>query len=169
MSNPETDDVITELYASPTRRVLGVGMLLVLGGLLVYTGLAHPPAVLGWQVFLLGMGALSLWIAERMRQATTRGVQLTEAGLRGSDGEVIATMEDIHSVDRSIFVFKPSNGFVVRLKTSARARWMPGLWWRMGKRIGIGGVTPGGAGKIMADMLGAMLLKRDNGEDGLFK
>lgn len=166
MSDPNTDDVITELWASPTRRFLGVAMLVVLGGLLIYVALAHPPAGLGWRVFLLGMGALFLWGAERMRQATMRGVQLTETGLRGTDGEVIAAMDDIHSVDRSIFVFKPSNGFVVRLKTSAPTRWMPGLWWRMGKRIGIGGVTPGGGGKIMADMLGAMLLQREKGEDG---
>ncbi|MEM6587093.1 MAG: hypothetical protein AAF641_01495 [Pseudomonadota bacterium] len=161
-----SDDVITELYASPSRRYLGVGMLLILGGLLVYTGLAHPPAVLGWQAFLLGMGAACLWVAEKMRQATAHGVELTEAGLRSSDGEIIAAMDDIASVDRSIFVFKPSNGFVVRLKRSTPSRWMPGLWWRMGKRIGIGGVTPGGAGKIMADMLGAMLLQREKGEDG---
>ncbi|MEL7255363.1 MAG: hypothetical protein AAGL23_14390 [Pseudomonadota bacterium] len=161
-----SDEVITELYASPARRILGVGMLLVLGGLLLYTGLAFPPAHPGWQVFLLGMGALCVWVAERMRQATAHGVQLTEDGLRSSDGEVIAAMDDIDSVDRSIFVFKPSNGFVVRLKRSPGARWMPGLWWRMGKRIGIGGVTPGGAGKIMADMLGAMLLQRDHEGDG---
>lgn len=160
-----SDEVITELYASPTRRFLGVGMLLLLGGLLVYTALAHPPAVLGWQVFLLAMGGLCLWVAERMRQATTHGVQLTESGLRSSDGELIAAFDDIDSVDRSIFVFKPSNGFVVRLKTGASYRWMPGLWWRMGKRIGIGGVTPGGAGKVMSDMLAAMVLKRDRGDD----
>ncbi|MEO0750809.1 MAG: hypothetical protein AAFY25_03320 [Pseudomonadota bacterium] len=163
-----SDEVITELYASPTRRFLGVGMLLLLGGMLVYTGLAHPPATLGWQAFLLGMGGLCLWVAERMRQATAHGVQLTDAGLRTSNGEVIAAFDDIHSVDRSVFVFKPSHGFVVHLKSSSGARWMPGLWWRMGKRIGIGGVTPGGAGKIMADMLAAMLLKRDKGDLGLF-
>lgn len=132
---------------------------------MIYTALAHPPDVLGWQAFLLGMGVVILWISERMRQATSHGIELTESGLRGSDGEVIAAIDDIQSVDRSIFVFKPSNGFVVRLKRSSQARWMPGLWWRMGKRIGIGGVTPGGGGKIMADMLAAMLLKRDKGSD----
>ncbi|MEL7011741.1 MAG: hypothetical protein AAFO72_00520 [Pseudomonadota bacterium] len=160
-----SDEVITTLYASPSRRYLGIVMLLLLGGLLIYTALAHPPDELGWQAFLLGMGAVFLWVSERMRQATSRGVELTENGLRGSDGEVIASIDDIHSVDRSIFVFKPSNGFVVRLNRSAPARWMPGLWWRMGKRIGIGGVTPGGGGKVMADMLAAMLLKRDKGSD----
>lgn len=164
-----SDEVITELYASPTRRFLGIGMLFLLGGLLIYTGLAHPPQSLGWQAFLLGMGGVCLWVCERMRQATAHGVELTEDGLRGSNGEVIARMDDIAAVDRSIFVFKPSNGFVVRLKSNSSARWMPGLWWRMGKRIGIGGVTPGGAGKVMADMLAAMLLKRDRGDEGLFK
>ncbi|MEL6434493.1 MAG: hypothetical protein AAFQ28_11900 [Pseudomonadota bacterium] len=156
-----SDEVITTLYPSPTRRFLGIGMLLLLGGILIYTGLAYPPDVLGWQAFLLGMGALCLWVSERMRHATSHGVELTKSGLRGSDGEMIAPIDEIHSVDRSMFVFKPSNGFVVRLKRSSSARWMPGLWWRMGKRIGIGGVTPGGGGKIMADMLAAMLKAED--------
>ena len=117
-----SDEVITTLYPSPTRRFLGIGMLRLLGGLLIYTGLAHPPDVLGWQAFLLGMGALSLWVSERMRHATSRGVELTTSGLRGSDGEMIAPIDEIHSVDRSMFVFKPSNGFVVRLKRSSSAR-----------------------------------------------
>jgi hypothetical protein len=158
-------EVMTELYASTPRRVLGVGMLLILGALLVYTALAHPPGALGWQAFLLGMGGLCLWVAERMRQATQIGVELTEDGLHTTSGEVIAEIDDIHSVDRSIFVFKPSNGFIVRLKRSNSARWQPGMWWRMGSRIGIGGVTPGGQGKVMADVLSAMLLKRDRGDD----
>ncbi len=160
-----SDEVLTELYASNSRRVLGVGMLAFLGGLLIYAALAHPPSNLGWQVFLIVMGGLSLWAAESMRQATRHGVQLTEEGLRSTDGEVLATLDQIQSVDRSIFVFKPSNGFVVHLNTSAPWRWQPGLWWRMGARIGVGGVTPGGAGKVMSDMLAAMLLKRDKGDD----
>ncbi len=160
-----SDKVITELYASTSRRYLGVGMLLILGALLVYTALAHPPGDIGWQIFLIATGMMFLWMAERMRQATQYGVELTEEGLRSSDGEVIATMDQIHSVDRGIFVFKPSNGFIVRLRSSASARWRPGVWWRMGSRIGIGGVTPGGQGKVMADLLAAMLLKRDKGED----
>ena len=153
-----TQEVMAELGASAPRRGLGVAMLLILGALLIYTAIVRPPAVLGWQVFLLGVGMFSLWAAERMRKATQFTVELTEEGLRTSNGEVIAPMDEIHSVDRSMFVFKPSNGFVVRLNRSASWRWEPGLWWRMGKRVGIGGVTPGAQGKVMADMLAAKLM-----------
>lgn len=154
-------DVLASLRASTPRRYLGVAMLLILGVMLIYTALAQPPAVIGWQVFLIVVGAASLYAAERMRQATMLAIELTEDGLRSSDGEVIASMDQIASVDRSIFVFKPSNGFVVKLKSRTTRRWQPGLWWRMGARVGIGGVTPGAQGKNMADMLMAMVMERD--------
>ena len=155
------DDVLAVVRASTPRRFLGIGMLLILGLMLIYTALVRPPAVLGWQIFLIGLGALCLWAAERMRLATTLAVELTRDGLRTSDGEEIAAMDNITSVDRGMFVFKPSNGFIVRLKASTPRRWQPGIWWRFGGRVGIGGVTPGAQGKIMADMLAAMLLERD--------
>lgn len=154
------DEVLATVRASKPRRFLGIAMLLILGALLIYTALIHPPAVFGWQVFLIGLGAACLWIAERMRIATGQAVELTREGLRTSDGELIAGMEEIVSVDRSMFVFKPSNGFIVRLKKGAPRRWQPGLWWRLGARVGIGGVTPGSQSKMMADMLAVMLAKR---------
>ncbi len=155
------EDVLAEVRASVPRRYLGIGMLLFLGALLIYAALVRPPAVLGWQAFLIGLGAASLWIAERMRHATSLAVELTREGLRSSDGEVIAEFDNIASVDRGMFVFKPSNGFIVRLKKSTSKRWQPGLWWRFGGRVGIGGVTPGSQAKLMADMLAAMLLERE--------
>lgn len=155
------DEVLAVVSASAPRRWLGVTMLAALGGLLVYTALARPPAELGWQGFLVIMGLVALWGADRMYRATAQRVELTAEGLQSSDGEVIAEMDDIASVDRGTFVFKPSNGFILRLKASAPRRWAPGLWWRYGRRVGIGGVTPGAQSKLMADMLAAMLLERD--------
>ena len=155
------DDVLAVVRASAPRRFLGIAMLLLLGLLLIYTAVVRPPAVLGWQVFLIGLGALCLWVAERMRHATALAVELTREGLRSSDGEVIAPLDQITSVDRGMFVFKPSNGFIVRLQKSAPRRWQPGLWWRLGARVGIGGVTPGAQSKIMADMLAVMVAERD--------
>lgn len=159
MADGET--VLATVRASAMRRGLGVTMLAVLGLLLVYTGIARPPAQFAWQAFLIVMGIIALWGAERMRRATRATVELTEAGLRTSDGEEIAAMDNIASVDRGAFAFKPSNGFILRLKRRAPGRWQPGLWWRMGPRVGIGGVTPGAQGKVMADIIAAKLAERD--------
>jgi len=157
----DDDTVLAVVRASTMRRGLGVTMLAALGLLLIYTGIMRPPAHFGWQAFLVVMGIIALWGAERMRRATQAAVELTDAGLRTSDGEEIVAMENIASVDRGAFAFKPSNGFILRLKGRAPVRWQPGLWWRMGPRVGIGGVTPGAQGKVMADIIAAKLAERE--------
>ncbi|MEQ9257724.1 MAG: hypothetical protein RIG84_01360 [Roseovarius sp.] len=157
------DEVLATVSASTPRRWLGVSMLAALGGLLIYTALVRPPAVIGWQIFLLAIGGISLWGAERMYRATAARVELTREVLRVTTGEIIAPLAHISSVDRSMFVFKPSNGFILRLNTGAPGRWAPGLWWRFGRRVGIGGVTPGAQSKVMADILAVMLKERDEG------
>ncbi|MCZ6663693.1 MAG: hypothetical protein O7B81_00130 [Gammaproteobacteria bacterium] len=50
-------------------------------------------------------------------------------------------------------MIKPTNGFVVRARNSMPAAWTPGIWWRLGRRIGVGGLTGGGEGEAMAELL----------------
>ena len=152
---------ITTLRASAPRRILGVVMLGLLGILLLCVALLQPFANFGWQAFLAALGAGSLWLAERMWRATAQPVELTEDALRTGDGEIIAMVGNIASVDRSMFAFKPSNGFMLKLKRGAPLRWRPGLWWRAGRYVGVGGVTPGAQARAMADVLSALLAKRD--------
>ena len=158
-----SDEVLAVVRASTMRRGLGVATLALLGFVVVYTAVMRPPAEPAWQMFLILVGVFALWAAEKMRRATLLAVELTQDSLRSSDGEVIATLEQINSVDRSMFAFKPSNGFILRLNVRAPGRWLPGLWWRMGKRVGIGGVTAGSQAKTMADILAAMLMDRKGG------
>jgi hypothetical protein len=154
------NEVLTVVRASAVRRGLGVGMLGLLGAILVYLAVTRPPAVPAWQGFLALVGLLALFGALAMWRATSEAVELTRAGLRSTSGEVIAPLEQIESVDRGVFAFKPSNGFILRLKSAAPGRWRPGLWWRLGRRVGVGGVTPGAQGKAMADTLTALLIER---------
>jgi hypothetical protein len=146
--------------ASVPRRWMGVGMLALLGGLLLYVALSTPPENVFWQVFLIVLGLASLGLAEKMRRATELSIHLTEAGLHDSTGEVIASIEEISRIERGTFAFKPSHGFTVQLTKAQPRRWKPGIWWRMGRRVGIGGVMPGGQTKFMAEMLQAMLAER---------
>ena len=153
-------DVLAILHASAGRRVFGVGILGGLGVILLSVAITQPPSDLIWRLFLLGAAGTAIWMAVRMWQATSQRIELTETELRTSDGKVIARVADIEHVDRGAFAFKPSNGFLLRLsKANARA-WQPGLWWRMGRRVGIGGVTPGAQSRAMADVISAMIATR---------
>ncbi|WP_299368316.1 hypothetical protein [uncultured Tateyamaria sp.] len=163
MLNQDTSDptrVLATITASPGRRILGIGSLWVLSLLVIYVAIVQPPAM-GWQLFLFALGGGSIWIAEQMRRATALSLELTMQELRDSSGEVLAKADDIHSIDRGMFAFKPSNGFLLRLSTPAARTWRPGLWWRMGRRVGVGGMTPGHQAKFMAEMISAMIAERD--------
>lgn len=152
-------EILAVVETSSTRRWMGVLMLAGLGGLVVYVALATPPEPV-WQVFLIVIGGLALWMADRMRRATEHRIELTETELRSSDGQVIALVADIEKVDRGVFALKPSNGFMVRTATPAPRAWRPGLWWRMGRRIGVGGVTSAGQTKAMSEILSALVAQR---------
>lgn len=147
------------LTASMPRRVFGTAMLGGLGLLLVWMALATNPAF-PWRVALVAVGAGALWLARGLWLSTAGHVVLTGEGLVDQDGRVLAAMDDIAEVDRSAFAFKPSNGLLVKLKGRAVPGWAPGLWWRYGRRLGIGGVTASGDGRAMADLLKALMVER---------
>jgi hypothetical protein len=158
-----TDTPLATLHASPTRRLFAYVVLFSLGAVVIYLAFASAPSFL-WQVFLVLFGASVLWIAESLRRATTQTLTLSNTGLSSSDGTVLALIEDIKLIDRGVFAMKPSNGFTLVLKTRQSRTWAPGLWWRSGKRVGVGGVTPSGASKFMAERI-AMLLAESGSTD----
>ena len=115
MSNtpPETE-VLATVHASAGRRVLGVGSIWVLAVLVLYVAIVSPPAP-GWQVFLFAIGGGSIWIAERMRRATAHALELTNTELRDTRGVVLTHVDHITGLDRGMFAFKPSNGFLLSI------------------------------------------------------
>ena len=163
---PDTDtyqppEVIVGLIPSAPRRMFGTAVLYALGALLFYLVITQPPEGLHLIFLLIVIGAAALYGGYNMWDVTGHMIELTEEELRLSDGRVIFRMEDVLKVDRSFFAFKPSNGFLVTLKTAYPRSWAPGLWWRFGKRVGVGGLTSGAEGKLMADTLAAMIATRD--------
>ena len=127
---------------------------------MLYVAVVNPPAP-GWQVFLFVVGGGAIWMAERMRRATSNAIELTRRELRDTRGTVLASVDQIVGVDRGMFAFKPSNGFLLKLTDKAPRSWHPGMWWRLGARIGVGGMTPGHQTKFMAEMISAMIAERD--------
>jgi len=154
------DEVLAVLAASPARRIMGVGTVLTLGALAVYVALFEPPGHPGWTAFLIVLGLVALWLSNKMRHATQAHLELTRTDLRSSTGEVLASVADIEALERGALAFKPSNGFTLRLKSGCDAgprRWEPGLWWRMARRVGVGGVTPGSQARMMAEVLAGLM------------
>ena len=41
-----------------------------------------------------------------------------------------------------------TNGFVVRARNSVPAAWTPGIWWRLGRCMGVGRLAGGGVGRL---------------------
>ncbi|SFI49293.1 hypothetical protein [Celeribacter neptunius] len=143
------------LTPSPARRFSAAAMLVLLALILVWV-VSRPEGLgLGWSAMLVAMAAGALFLAWKLWVVTGQRLILTEDELRQENGPVLCRIEDVAGVERGTFAFKPSNGFVIRLKTRAPRGWAPGLWWRLGKRIGVGGVTPAGQGKAMADVIAA--------------
>ncbi|WP_170348245.1 hypothetical protein [Ruegeria atlantica] len=149
-------EVLATIRPSIARRWLGTGMLGCVGVLVLYVALSHPSEPI-WLVFLLVVGGASFWLAYRMWFATDDAIELTQTELRTGAGRLIAKVEDIESIDRGVFAFKPSNGFLLKTRQSAENSWAPGLWWRLGRRVGVGGVTTAAETKFLCEILQALV------------
>lgn len=156
-----SDEIIATLKPTMARRGFAVGVIAALGAMLLYLAVTNPPQSPVWLVFLIGLGVVALWGAERLFRATEKPLELTRTELREVGGRVLARVDEIEGVERGAFAFKPSNGFLLKLRTPAERVWAPGLWWRFGRRVGVGGVTPGNAAKNMAEALAIMIAERD--------
>jgi hypothetical protein len=148
---PET--ILAELRPSPPRRIIGVAMLGGLGVILLWFGLRFPTDPILWSVFLVAFGGLSIWLSWRMWEASARGLVLTREELRDTSGRRLVALADVRGIDRGVFAVKPAGGFTIVTANAEARAWEPGLWWRLGRRIGIGGVTHRHEGRYMAEVL----------------
>lgn len=151
----ETADgmVLAELRVSPVRCALAVLICVALGAALILGGidaLGRRPLA---GVALAAIGGLA--VALGLSLASRRGgvVRLTEAGLADGDGRQIARWDEIAHVDRGMFAMRPSRGVLIRTTRPLGRAWSPGLWWRIGRRAGLGGITRGTDARAMADIL----------------
>lgn len=150
---PDETAIRARLAAPPVRRVVAAGMIVTLGALILWIAVSNPPAALGWRLFLFAAGAATLWLAVGLWQATAVVLELTGTELREAGGRRLARIDEIEAVNRGVLALKPSNGFTLVLRTAPGAVWAPGLWWRLGRRVGVGGVTGRFEGRRMADAL----------------
>jgi len=155
----DADGIIMRIAPSPFRRVFAWAVLMALGAMLIWFGLTEPAPAAEHATLVTG-GALALWAGERMRRVTLLMLVLTETELRDGEGRVLARLDAIDRIERGAFAMKPPNGFLLRMKKPGPRVWVPGIWWRMGRRVGVGGMLPPQQAKHMAETIGLMLLDR---------
>ncbi|MCU4653182.1 hypothetical protein N8I71_10085 [Roseibacterium sp. SDUM158016] len=162
-NRPGPDDVLATINPKPARRWFAVGTTGLLGLILVYIAAAFPPADLAWLAFLVALGAICLWWAWRVWTATAVTLELTRNELRERGGRQLCAVENIDRIDGSAFAFKPAAGFVIHLREPGTRVYAPGLWWRSGRRVAVGGATARAEGKAVAELLNVILAERERG------
>lgn len=157
----DPDEHLASIVPRPVRRIVAVGFVVTLA-LLVWTIAAmRPPEHFGYMLFLVFFGAGCLWLGYGMWHASAREIELTRSELREVGGRVLCSIDNVARVDRGAFAFKPAGGFLIRLKEPEGPRtYAPGVWWRMGRTLAVGGVTARQDGKNVADMMIVMMVER---------
>lgn len=93
------------------------------------------------------------WFGQALLFTKARAVIFEDGRLFDDTGTEICHIDEIAELEKGLHLFKPSSGFVLKLKTKQTLAWSPGLWWRVGHRVGVGGATPGRRAKAMADAI----------------
>jgi len=154
------DRPLLTVKPSPPRLWFSVASLGALGALMIWIALAHPPAELGWRVFLLAGGGAIAWGGYRLVGLQDRALVLTDQALIDTGHGEICRIDDIAQINRGVFAVKPARGFALTLARRKDRQWVPGLWWRFGRSIGVGGMTGATETKLMAEMIEAMVMTR---------
>ena len=108
------------------------------------------------QFFLIALGGVFLCVGHLMHKAGRQTIVLTRTGLFTGD-QKLAALDDIVAVKNGMFVFKPSGGFALTLRAKGKIQWRPGLYWRIGKTVGVGGAVSRAEAKYMVDALSRLL------------
>lgn len=158
MREIQSEDVLARLSASTPRRVFALAVLFCLGGLLIYLGFVSLGGVVARGLLVL-MGALVIYLAEKMRHQSNSELILTGEGVLDQDGKLLVPFAQIQRVERGVFAAKPSNGFTLVTRDKMHRAWVPGIWWRFGRRFGVGGISSAGAAKFMAEQIALKLAR----------
>jgi hypothetical protein len=155
------ETVLARLDPSQGRRWVGVVVQVALGVTLISLAFGLPREQMLMRLVLLVLGGVVILGAYLTWKATQSGLILTQAGLLDGQGRLLAEMSNIREVARGPFALKPSHGFSLILQEGMEFAWVPGLWWRLGRRVGVGGVTPSQPARFMAEMISGMVAARD--------
>ncbi|OUS06960.1 hypothetical protein A9Q96_08300 [Rhodobacterales bacterium 52_120_T64] len=153
-------EILVKLEVAQGRRLFGVLAIVGLGLTLLYIAAVFPPTKILSLLSLIAVGGLFIWAGTRLYRSTFDTVLLTREAITTQSGRVLCRLDDIATVDRGFFAFKPSNGFLILLKKRGGRSWAPGIWWQLGKHLGIGGVTSPRQSKEMVSIIQILLAEK---------
>lgn len=163
MAGTDGEEVLLRVEIAPARRFVAMALSALIGLWMIYVGLwLDVPSTL-WRAGLVAVGGLALVQAVRIRAIAVPGIELTATELREIGGRRIAALDGVVEVQRSFGLFKPMNGFVLHLAAPARAAMVPGVWWRFGRRVAVGGMLPRGGARQIALRMEAQVKARAPG------
>ena len=152
-----------QVYPAMARRVIGIGSMFGLGGLVLWAGLTGGGDVFA-KLVLSVFGLAMIAVGAIVTKATSTGLELTKNEVREIvTKRVLFRVENITKVERGLQILKPTNGLLVHLTEPGQRCYVPGLWWRWKRMVGIGGMTNAGQGKALAEFLNLMIAMKDEG------
>jgi hypothetical protein len=154
------DTPLATLRPSAPRLWFTAACLAAFAALLVWIAVVQPPDGLGWRGFLLLSAVLVGWSGVRLYRNADRALILTEDALLDSRSGVVCRIADIERVNSGTFALKPARGFAIDLTQPGARTWAPGLWWRIGRSVGVGGMTGTVDTRMMAERLEALVTDR---------
>ena len=149
----QTDENIQ--YILPTHRIKILGFVifgLILFLLYALSNINEQTTLLDFLLIpaLVGIG---FWFRRFLRVYAKVGFNINESGLFNLDDTLICSITDIERVDVSPYTFKSANGFIIHLKTRSAFKFVPGLFWQVGRRISIGGMISKSESKYLSNTL----------------
>ena len=141
------------------RRWFGVFSLglpaLIIGALLVQGAITSLIST----VILLVVAGVFGWSAYRMATVPAKGIVFDGKSLETEDGLVLAKMDEIVDVQTSIFAMKPTNGFTLILNSTSKMPTRPGIFWRQGRHMGVGGLLRASEAKSIGKAIQAEVVR----------
>ena len=150
---PPPDETIQ--YILPTHRIKILGF--VIFGLIVF--LIYALSNINEQTTLLdfllipALVGIGFWFRRFLRVYAKVGFNINASGLFNLDDTLICSIADIERVEVSPYTFQSANGFIIHLKTKSSFKFVPGLFWQVGRRISIGGMISKSESKYLSNTL----------------
>jgi len=151
------EQVIARLAPTPARRIIAAGSLLGLGLVILWLAANQPAQSAGLLSGLVVLALASVALSVLIWRATGVGLILTATEMRDTADRRLFLLSEVEQIEKGVLAWKPAGGFAVVLNKPQKRVWVPGIWWRLGRRVMIGGATNSGEAKAMADLMRAEL------------
>ena len=128
----------SSLSVAPWRRAVALVTLAPIAVLLVRQAVGLP---LVGQALCLALAALLGWAVATLWRARTNALTWDGEVLSDRFGTLRIPRASIVAVDTGAISLRPSQGFTLHLDRPIPRGWSPGLWWSLGRTVGVGGLT----------------------------